>query len=174
MKRAVVHPVKVVEPALTSTLIRLFVSAGMDTLEPIVDRVSQLNDFDGRTFEFIDSIATTDHKYFPQGYGDTSFLASFDYDPDTPGDPIVFNVAPLNPGGHYDITTGIYTVPVDGVYEFMYHIWLINDAGFYGILEVDNVQVSVDKQFSFLHSFIDLSIDLFPNSRLCIIIYFHS
>ena len=72
---------------------------------------------------------------------DTSFLASFDYHPGTQEDPIVFNVAPLNPGGHYDVTTGIYTVPVDGVYEFTLHLWTVDDPEFNAYLEVDNVPV---------------------------------
>ena len=79
---------------------------------------------------------------FISGYVNISFLASFDYDPGDPADPIVFNVAPLNPGGHYDVTTGIYTVPIDGVYEFMLHIWMLNDPAFNAYLEVDNVQVN--------------------------------
>ena len=37
-------------------------------------------------------------------------------------DPIVFDEARINPGGHYDPTTGIYTVPQDGTYEFHVHI----------------------------------------------------
>ena len=72
---------------------------------------------------------------------DTSFLASFDYHSGTPADPIVFNVAPLNVGGHYDITTGIYTVPTDGVYEFSLHLWNVDDPEFNAYLEVDNVTV---------------------------------
>ena len=40
---------------------------------------------------------------------------------------MVFNVAPLNPGGHYDVTSGIYTVPIDGVYEFIVQTLCIND-----------------------------------------------
>ena len=34
----------------------------------------------------------------------------------------MFNDARINPGGHYDPTTGIYTVPQDGAYEFYVHI----------------------------------------------------
>ena len=37
-------------------------------------------------------------------------------------DPLVFDQARINPGGHYDPTTGIYTVPEDGIYEFYVHI----------------------------------------------------
>ena len=37
-------------------------------------------------------------------------------------DPIMFDETRINSGGHYDPTTGIYTVPQDGVYEFYVHI----------------------------------------------------
>ena len=50
-------------------------------------------------------------------------------------------MAPLNPGGHYDVTTGVYTVPVDGVYEFLLHIWMLDDSGFNAYIEVDNVRI---------------------------------
>ena len=76
------------------------------------------------------------------GYVNTSFLATLDYDPGSPANPIVFNVAPLNLGGYYDITTGIYTVPVDGVYEFILHILCIDDPDCGAYIEVDNVEVS--------------------------------
>ena len=79
---------------------------------------------------------------FSIGYGSTSFLATLDYDPGTPDDPIIFNIAPLNLGGHYDVTSGIYTVPVDGVYEFILHIRCVNDASCAAWIEVDNVAVS--------------------------------
>ena len=57
------------------------------------------------------------------GYSDTSFQATFDVDYLTPTNPIVFNVARNNAGGHYDPTTGIYTVPLDGTYEFKFHFY---------------------------------------------------
>ena len=69
-------------------------------------------------------------------------MATLDYDPGAPTKPIVFNVVPLNLGGHYDVTTGIYTVPVDGIYEFILHIWSIDDAGIGAWIEVDSVAVS--------------------------------
>ena len=52
--------------------------------------------------------------FFPTGYSDTSFLATFDTNSVTPSDPIVFNYPVENTGGHYDPTTGIYTVPISG------------------------------------------------------------
>ena len=65
--------------------------------------------------------------YAGVGYFDVSFFAALDYDPSVPGDAMVFNVVPLNPGGHYDVTSGIYTVPIDGVYEFIVQTLCIND-----------------------------------------------
>ena len=79
------------------------------------------------------------------GYANTSFLATLDYDVGTPGDPIIFNVVPLNPGDCYDVTTGIYTVPLDGVYEFQLHIWSINDAACGAYIVIDEVLVSYDR-----------------------------
>ena len=74
-------------------------------------------------------------------YGETSFLASFDSNPGTPTDPIVFNIPALNPGDHYNASSGYYTVPIDGVYEFSFHIWVVTDSGFDAYLVVDGVQV---------------------------------
>ena len=48
----------------------------------------------------------------------------------------MFNVARLNTGGHYDPTTGIYTIPLDGTYEFIFHMWTYNDNMDNGYLEV--------------------------------------
>ena len=72
---------------------------------------------------------------------DAAFLASFNYDPGTPTDPIVFNVSTLNPGGYCNTSSGNYTVPLDGVYEFMFHIWGLQDSGYDAYLAVDGVQV---------------------------------
>ena len=33
-------------------------------------------------------------------------------------DPVLFNWEVLNPGGHYNPSTGYYTVPYDGIYQF--------------------------------------------------------
>ena len=53
----------------------------------------------------------------------------------------MFNLALLNLGGHYDVTSGIYTVPLDGVYEFMNHMWAIEDAFIGAYIKVDSVTV---------------------------------
>ena len=34
-------------------------------------------------------------------------------------DPIIFDLAPINPGGNYDTVTGGYTAPVDGYYQYV-------------------------------------------------------
>ena len=52
-----------------------------------------------------------------KGYADTAFLATIDAETVSPvPDPIIFNETRYNPGGHYDPETGIYTVPLDGLY----------------------------------------------------------
>ena len=76
------------------------------------------------------------------GYADASFLATFDEITLTPTDPIVFNYPVLNPGGHYNPNTGIYTIPIDGVYEFIFQLWSDGDRSIYSYLNVDGVQVS--------------------------------
>ena len=67
------------------------------------------------------------HSYklllYSSAYEDTYFLATISETYISPvPDPIVFDEARINPGGHYDPTTGIYTVPQDGIYEFYVHI----------------------------------------------------
>ena len=48
----------------------------------------------------------------------------------------------MNLGGYYNVTSGIYTVPIDGVYEFILHVLCIDDADCGVYIEVDNVRVS--------------------------------
>ena len=52
----------------------------------------------------------------------------------------MFDEARINPGGHYDPTTGIYTVPQDGIFEFYVHILTEQEDDFVWAfrLEVDN------------------------------------
>ena len=60
---------------------------------------------------------------FLSAYEDIYFLATISENTVSPvPGPIVFDETRINPGGHYDPTTGIYTVPQDGVYEFYVHI----------------------------------------------------
>ena len=61
----------------------------------------------------------------------------------TPGDPIVFNYPVVNTGGYYDPTTGIYTVPLDGTYEFIFRFRADNDASFGALLVVEGEDVSL-------------------------------
>ena len=84
------------------------------------------------------------------GYYDTSFLATFSVNDLTPTDPIVFDANRLNPGGHYDNTTGIYTVPLDGIYQVIFHILSYDDANIYPRLVVDGNLVM---SFLYLHQF---------------------
>ena len=51
------------------------------------------------------------------GYADTAFLATIDAGRISPvPDPIIFDETRYNDGGHYDTETGMYTVPLDGLY----------------------------------------------------------
>ena len=61
-----------------------------------------------RDYGLIKMVVTLVNCYFRAGYSGTSFLATFDTDSVTPGDPIVFNYIVHNSGGHYNSTTGIY------------------------------------------------------------------
>ena len=76
-------------------------------------------------------------------YVDTLFLATIGAEEVSPvPNPIPFNETRLNPGGHYDNTTGIYTIPIDGIYEFNINVRgdEDNDFGFY--FERDGVDVA--------------------------------
>ena len=72
-----------------------------------------------------------------------AFLATFDVNILVPTDPIVFNVVVLNPGGHYDATSGIYTVPLDGTYQFIINVWTYAYGDIRPILVVDGQRVSL-------------------------------
>ena len=61
----------------------------------------------------------------------------------TPNDPIVFNYPVHNTGGHYDPNTGIYTVPIDGTYEFIFRFRSSNDASIGAYLVIDGDDVSL-------------------------------
>ena len=65
---------------------------------------------------------------FP-GYLGFAFLASnSDSNVSAVTDPIVFNTIHVNYGENYNGTTGIYTVPVNGLYEFSVQIYCVLDA----------------------------------------------
>ena len=76
------------------------------------------------------------------GYSDLTFLAGISVNFVTPvPSPIVFDDAKINPGDHYNQTTGIYTVPQDGIYEFTVQIESYlesdNDWGFDLVVDGD-------------------------------------
>ena len=50
---------------------------------------------------------------------DTLFFATISENdiPGVDGEVIVWDSAPINPGGNYDTATGAYTAPVDGYYQ---------------------------------------------------------
>ena len=54
----------------------------------------------------------------------------------------MFNETRLNPGGYYDDTTGIYTVPIDGIYEFNVNVRSQPDSDFGSYLVPDGVDVA--------------------------------
>ena len=77
------------------------------------------------------------------GYADTIFLATIGAQSVSPvSDPIVFTEVRLNPGGDYDDTTGIYTVPTDGIYEFNINVRAQPDRDFGSYLVRDGVNVA--------------------------------
>ena len=69
-------------------------------------------------------------------------MATFNTDVVIPSNPVVFNRTILNPGGHYDATSGIYTAPFDGTYEFGVHV-LGLDNYYDVLLLVDGLYVRI-------------------------------
>ena len=37
----------------------------------------------------------------------------------TPGEPIIWDTAPINPGGHFNTILGMYEAPVNGYYQYV-------------------------------------------------------
>ena len=83
------------------------------------------------------------------GYSDLTFLATFDTISPAVTQPIIFNNAVLNPGGHYDNETGIYTVSIDGTYELIFNLASSADVEYRAHLNVDGTPVCV----TFLHHY---------------------
>ena len=54
----------------------------------------------------------------------------------------MFTEIRLNPRGHYDDTTGIYTIPIDGIYEFNVNVRAQLDHDFGSYLVIDGVNVA--------------------------------
>ena len=55
----------------------------------------------------------------PVQTADSLFLATISAFsvPVSPGEPIVWDSAPINPGGHFNTILGMYTAPVTGYYQ---------------------------------------------------------
>ena len=81
--------------------------------------------------------------YLFVGYSDISFLATFDVFLPPITNPLVFDYPVLNPGGHYDPTTGIFTVPIDGDYELIVQVLGDDDAEMLIYLSLDGTDVSI-------------------------------
>ena len=80
------------------------------------------------------------------GYGDTLFLATIGAGIVTQvPNRLVFDEIRLNPGGHYDGTTGIFTAPIDGTYEFNINIRAQPDRDFGLYLVADGVDVAMSR-----------------------------
>ena len=60
----------------------------------------------------------TSTQLFFSDYGDTIFLAALSSSTSGSANPMIFNKAEINPGGHYNSSTGYYTVPYNGIYQF--------------------------------------------------------
>ena len=56
---------------------------------------------------------------YPAGAVDTLFLATISSATISISDqePIIFDTAPINPGGHYNTVLGAYTAPYNGYYQ---------------------------------------------------------
>ena len=57
---------------------------------------------------------------------------------------ILFDNDKINEGGHYNLTTGIYTAPVAGIYQFFAYIWSTPNANLH--LRIDGSTYIVVKE----------------------------
>ena len=77
------------------------------------------------------------------GYSDTAFLATIDSQTHAPSNPLFLMMWCWTLEITYDPTTGIYTAPIDGTYEFTIHIQSSNDYDIRAYLRVDGTPVSI-------------------------------
>ena len=72
-----------------------------------------------------------------------TFLVTIGSDTHSPSNIIVFDVAFLNSGSHYNTSTEIYTAPISGTYEFIIHILSSNDYNIRAYLVLDGTLVGI-------------------------------
>ena len=55
------------------------------------------------------------------------FLAALSSSSTVSENPVIFDTDEINPGGHYNPSTGYYTVPYDGIYQFHVQMQSLTD-----------------------------------------------
>ena len=101
--------------------------------------------------------------FHSSAYEDTYFLATIveNFVSSVP-DPLVFDEIRINPGGHYDPTTGIYTVPQNGTYEFYVHLMNgpdTNDLWAFSLV-VDDANVDYNLQYEYPDYISDATLEM--------------
>ena len=78
------------------------------------------------------------------GYADATFLAALQSD-DAGGGIYIFQKSVINPGGHYDNTSGAYTAPYDGIYLIGVHLQATSTSGTIGFqIRIDGTNYYAD------------------------------
>ena len=79
------------------------------------------------------------HYLLISGFQDTAFLVAFNQSWGGTQDPLIFNLVYISPGGYYSSSTGMYTAPVDGVYQFSVHMAPFGGNTLFK-MKIDNVE----------------------------------
>ena len=70
-------------------------------------------------------------------YSDTSFLVTFEDGLVSVTEVMVFDSVIMNSGEHYNTSSGIYTVPLDGTYQIVLHVFTDTTDQFGAAMIVD-------------------------------------